>query len=118
MRVNTDRKNKGMTMVETLAAFTILIMLSLSFLAIIQFATKMTMEADDRRSLSAELDERLAKVTTTENGFVLKVNAGDLVLKNKTDNKEYKLKNCEAYLLDHPTTDPEVRILRFEYKNP
>lgn len=115
MRASIKRKNKGMTMVETLAAFTILIMLSLSFLAIIKFATTMTMDADDRRTLGTELDERLARVTSAENGFVKKVNAGDLVLKSASDG-EYVLKNCEAYLLDHPTTDPEVTVVRFEYK--
>ena len=115
MRIKNSRKNKGMTMVETLAAFTILIILSLSFLAIIQFSTKMTMDADDNRSLSVELDERLAK-NNAEAGFTQKLHAGNLVLVNRTDSKQYTLKNCDVYILDHPVTDPKVRVIRFEYK--
>ena len=116
MRASSKKKNKGMTMVETLAAFTILIMLSLSFLAIIQFSSKMSMDADDRRALAQELDEKLALMTSAENGFVKRVSVGGMVLKSASDGTEYTLKNCEAYMMDHPVTDPEIRVLRFEYK--
>ncbi len=110
------KKNKGMTMVETLAAFTILIILSLSFLACIHFASRMSMEADDKRKASMQLDEKLARYST--DGFSLAVTKGGVVLKNLSDtgSTEYSTVTADSkvYMLKYPADDPKVCVMRFE----
>ena len=107
------KDNSGVTMAETLVAFALLIIISLSFLAILQFASRMTMEADDRRALAQELDEKLAH--KSDEGFVPQ---GMVVtLKEKGGSDSIGL-NSEVCSFAWPTADPEVTVLRFRYKAP
>ena len=108
------KKNDGVTMAETLVAFALLIIISLSFLAILQFSSRMTMEADDRRTLAQELDEKLAH--KNDEDFV---NQGMLVtLKAKDGTGDISLANCDVYSLDWPKGEAAVTVLRFRYNAP
>jgi len=102
-------------MVETLAAFTILIILSLSFLACIHFAGKMSGEADDRRKASMRLDQMLAR---TSGGFSVAVQEGGVVLKNLSDEGSLTYPDISSqskvYMLKFPADDPKVCVMRFE----
>ena len=109
------RDNAGMTMAETLVAFALLIIISLSFLAILQFASRMTMEADDRRALAQELDEKLAH--KSDEGFGLRKKMS-VTLKSKDGTGDISLENCAVYSLNWPETDTAVTVLRFRYKKP
>ncbi len=110
------KKNKGMTMVETLAAFTILIILSLSFLACIHFASRMSLEADDKRKASMQLDEKLARYSSS--GFTLVVKKDGVVLKNLSDTESATYSkitsDSKVYMLKYPADDPKVCVMRFE----
>ena len=104
------KKNSGMTMVETLVAFTLLIIISLSFLAILHFSSRMTMEADDRRAIAQELDEKLARQDTTFTAV-----SATVKLKGKTE--EIPLDQCEMYSFTYPESgDAAVTVVRFKYK--
>ena len=103
-----------MTMVETTVAFTLLIIISLSFLAILHFSSKMTMEADDRRAMAEELDEKLAHAN--DEGF--SPLGSSLVLKEKETGGTVELANCKIYSLNWPATgDVSVTVLRFHYRD-
>ena len=100
-----------MTMVETLVAFTILIIISLSFLAIISFSSRITMEADDRRMVAQELDEKLAR----KNAGFTTVN-WSIKLDPVGGGETITLPDCMVYSLTYPEgEDTEVTVLRFEY---
>ncbi len=106
------KDNSGMTMAETLVAFALLIIISLSFLAILSFSSRMTMEADDRRMLAQELDEKLAH--KNDEGFV---EQGMLItLKEKSGTDSIQLDDCGVYSLAWPETDTAVTVLRFHYQ--
>ena len=113
------KDNSGVTMAETLVAFGLLIIISLSFLAILQFSSRMTMEADDRRVLAQELDERLA---LTNPGFTPGSElSGKLVLKEKNVEPPATpatiiLGKCGVDSLAYPAVDdPVVTVIRFSY---
>ena len=125
----TQFHNAGMTMLETLAAFLILIIITLAFLSIIQFSGTMTMEAEDRRVMAEELNEKLAQ--KTEDIFT-KIPVSDgytcslrMVLDTElTSTENYSgstptaitLNRCDVYEYAYPDeTAPDVCILRFRY---
>lgn len=132
------RKNSGMTMMETLAAFAILMIITSSLIGIIEFSSRMNMDAADRRMMGAELNELLAHKTTDTSmypGFeeVPVMDGEDSSLKLVIDTEqtapsnysdsglggtpaEIELQACSVYQLAYPDAlNPEITVLRFEY---
>lgn len=127
-----------MTMMETLAAFAILMIITASLIGIIQFSSRMSMDAADRRMMGEELNERLAHKTSDSSmspGFtqVPVMDGEDSSLKlvidtEQTDASNYsdsglggapseiELHGCAVYQLPYPDVmDPEITVLRMEY---
>lgn len=136
--MKVKNRNRGMTMMETLAAFAILMIITASLIGIIQFSSKMSMDAADRRMMAAELNEQLAHKTTDTSmnpGFQLiskeegQESSMMLVLDtDATSRTNYdpdlpgantaaiELRGCDVYQLAYPDAlNPDIIVLRFEY---
>lgn len=131
-------KNSGMTMMETLAAFAILMIITSSLIGIIEFSSRMSMDAADRRTMGADLNELLAHKTSDDsmNPRFMKAEVMDgeesslklIIDTEMTDPSNYsesglggtpaeiELHGCTVYQLPYPDAlNPEITVLRFEY---